>query len=110
MAVGIHENNTCVSDDPHTWTVLERSIGQGLKIFLFSAVSRPSLEPTQLPIHWVPVVMRLKREADQSLPSSAGVEDTSTPPYAFAARCLVKHRDNFTFTLTLMRDVALLHW
>jgi hypothetical protein len=26
---------------------------------------------------------------------------TSTPPYVFMAWCFVKHRDNFTFTLSI---------
>jgi hypothetical protein len=29
---------------------------------------------------------------------------TSTPQYIFMAWCLVKHRDNFTFTFTHTRD------
>jgi hypothetical protein len=41
-------------------------------------------------------------EADHSPPSSAEVKNawsyTSTPQYVFMAWCLVKHRDNFTFT------------
>jgi hypothetical protein len=43
------------------------------------------------------------READHSPSSSAEVKNawnyTSTPHYVFMAWCLVKHRDNFTFTL-----------
>jgi len=43
-----------------------------------TAVSTPALEPTQPPIHWVPlalspVVKRAGREADQSPPSSAEI-------------------------------------
>jgi len=30
---------------------------------------------------------------------------TSTPQYAFVAWCLVKHRDNFTFTFTFINNV-----
>jgi hypothetical protein len=41
-------------------------------------------------------------EADHSHPSSAEFKNvwsyTSTPQYIFMAWCLVKHRDNFTFT------------
>jgi hypothetical protein len=44
------------------------------------------------------------READHSPPSSAEVKNawsyTSTPQYAFMAWCLVKNRDNFTFTIS----------
>jgi hypothetical protein len=47
------------------------------------------------------------READHSPPSSAEVNNawsyTSTPQYIFMAWCLVKHRDNFTFTLPLFK-------
>jgi hypothetical protein len=50
-----------------------------------------------------PGVMRLGREADHS--PFTDVENawsyTSTPQYVFMAWCLVKHKDNFTFTLPL---------
>jgi hypothetical protein len=74
---------------------------------LFTTVSGTVLGPTQPPIQWVPgaLSLRLKRpgrEADHSPPSSAEVKNvwsyTSTPQYVFIAWCLVKHRDNFTFT------------
>jgi len=50
--------------------------------------------------------MRPGREADH-LPASSTEEKnawsyTSTPQYTFMAWCLVKHRDNFTFTFTLL--------
>jgi hypothetical protein len=52
-----------------------------------------------------PGVKRPGREADQSSPSNAEVKNalsyTSTPPYIVIAWYLVKHRDNFTFTLPL---------
>jgi hypothetical protein len=45
-------------------------------------------------------VRRPGREVDHSPPTSAEVKKmwiyTSTPPHAFLALCLVKHRDNFT--------------
>jgi hypothetical protein len=48
-------------------------------------------------------VKRPWREADHSPPSNAEVKNawsyTSTPQYVFMAWCLVKHGDNFTFTL-----------
>jgi hypothetical protein len=48
----------------------------------------------------------LEREADHSPPSNAEVKNawsyTSTPQYAFMAWCLVKHRDNFTFTFYVL--------
>jgi hypothetical protein len=50
-------------------------------------------------------VKRPGREADHSRPSSAEVKNTwsytSTPRYVFMTWCLVKHGDNFTFTLPL---------
>jgi hypothetical protein len=73
-------------------------------------MSTPALGPTQFPIQWVTRSLSLEvkrpvREADHSLPSSAEVKNawscTSTPQYAFIAWCLVKHRDNFTFTFYL---------
>jgi hypothetical protein len=80
---------------------------RGLGIFLFTTASRTALGPTQPPIQWVPGVLsvgvkRPGREADHSPPSSAEVKNawryTSTPQYVFMMWCLVKHRDNFTFT------------
>jgi len=68
--------------------------GKGLGIIIFTTVSRPSLEPTQHPIQWVPgalslAVKRPGSEADFSPPSIAGVKYawsyTSTPLYAFMA-------------------------
>jgi hypothetical protein len=51
-----------------------------------------------------PGVKRPGREADHSPSSRAEVKNawsyTSTPQYVFMAWCLVKHRDNFTFTFT----------
>jgi hypothetical protein len=79
-------------------------------IFLFTTTSRTALGPTQPPLQWVPGalsvgVKRPGREADHSPPSSAEVKNawsyTSAPQYVFMAWCLVKHRDNFTFTFTL---------
>jgi hypothetical protein len=52
---------------------------------------------------YFPRVKRPGREANHSPPSSAEVKSvwpyTSNPPFVFMAWCLVKHRDNFTFTL-----------
>jgi hypothetical protein len=45
-------------------------------------------------------------EADHSPLSSAKVKNawsyTSTPQYVFMLLCLVKHRDNFTFTFSMI--------
>jgi hypothetical protein len=58
-------------------------------------------------------VKRPGREADHSPPSSAEIENawsyTSTPQYVFMARCLVKHRDNFTFTLSEKQKKRFVH-
>jgi hypothetical protein len=84
----------------------------GLRIFLFTTVSRTTLGPTQPPIQWVPGALSLgvKRpvlEADHSPPSSAEIKTawryTSTPQYVFMAWCLIKHWDNFTFTLLYIK-------
>jgi hypothetical protein len=62
---------------------------QGLRIFLFTTMSRPNLGPTQPLIQWVLEtlslgVKQLGCEADHSLPSSAKVKNiwsyTFTPP------------------------------
>jgi hypothetical protein len=50
------------------------------KMSLYSTASRPSLEPTQLPMECVlealsPGIKRPWREADHSPPSSAGVKN-----------------------------------
>jgi hypothetical protein len=72
--------------------------------------SRLALESTKPPVQWVPGalspgVKRTGREADHSPPTSDEVKKmwiyTSTPPYAFMAQCLIKHRDKFTFILLL---------
>jgi hypothetical protein len=61
------------------------------------------------PIQWVPGALfpGIKwpgREADCSHPPSAEVKNawcnTSTSQYVFMTWCLVKHRENFTFTFT----------
>jgi len=71
-------------------------------------VSRPALGTTQPPLQWVTGALSLGvkqpwRDADQSHPSSAEVMRGATHPlphYVFMAWCcLVKYRDNFTFTL-----------
>jgi hypothetical protein len=56
-------------------------------------------------------VKRPGREADHSPPSSAEVKNawnyTSTlTDYVFMAWCLVKHRDNFTLTFTVLKIKA----
>jgi hypothetical protein len=65
------------------------------------------LGPTQLAIQLVPGALSLGvkrpgREADHSPPSSAEVEECVElylhSQYVFMAWCLVKYRDNFTFT------------
>jgi hypothetical protein len=85
-----------------------RFLGGGLGIILFTTVSGTALGPTQPPIQWVPAALSLEvkrpgREAYHSPPSSAEVMNawnyTFTPQYVFMAWCLVKHRDDFTFTL-----------
>jgi hypothetical protein len=75
------------------------------KIFLLSTASRSGLGPTLPPIQWVPGAISpgVKwpgREDDHSPPTSAVVKNTSI--YTSTWRSippLVKHRDNFTWTL-----------
>jgi hypothetical protein len=87
---------------------------QGLGIFLFTTASIMALGPTQPPIQWVPGALSLGlkwlgNEADHSPPSSAKVKNVwsyiSTPQYFFMVWCLVKHRDNFTFTFIIYQGI-----
>jgi hypothetical protein len=81
--------------------------GSRLGNFLFTAVSRPALGPTQTPIQWIPRalslgVKRRGREADHSPPSSAEVKNCvqlylhspNTPSWRGAK---LQNRDNFNF-------------
>jgi len=81
---------------------------QGQVSFLITSISRPVLGPTKPLILWVLRVLSLGvkqpgHEADHSPPSSAEIKNawscTSTPPYIFMAQCLIKHKNNFTFTI-----------
>jgi hypothetical protein len=98
------------------WTIVVLGFDSqwGPGIFLFTSASRRALGPTRPPIQWVPgalslEVKRLGREADHSPPSSAEVKNawsyTFTPQYVFMAWCLVKHRNNFTFTRVALQQV-----
>jgi hypothetical protein len=77
-------------------------------IVLFTTVCRTTLGLTQLSIQWVPGALSLgvkrpRREADHSHLMPRPRMRRAIPPllqYVFMAWCLVKHRDNFTFTLT----------
>jgi hypothetical protein len=84
---------------------------RGMRIFLFTTASRTALVPTQPPLQWVPealslAIKRPERESGHSPSSSAEVKNawnsTSTPQYIFVAWCSVKHRDNFTFTFSVL--------
>jgi hypothetical protein len=79
---------------------------RGLGIFLFTTVSRTALGPTQPPIQWVAGVLSLGVERPaRELTTHLHLVPRSRmhgaippfPQYIFMARCLVKHRDNFTF-------------
>jgi hypothetical protein len=68
--------------------------------------------PTQPPIQWVPGALSLRvkrpeREANNSPPFSAEVEECVElyfhSQYVFILWCLVKHRDNFTFTFRVVK-------
>jgi hypothetical protein len=83
-----------------------------LGIFLLAAASRPAVGPIELPTQIVrgilsPGAKRPGHEADHSPLYSADVKntwsDTSSPPYGFTSWCLVKYRDNFTFTFYARR-------
>jgi hypothetical protein len=78
--------------------------GQGL---FFSSPSRPDRlwGPPMVLMALSLGVKRPGREVDHSPPCNAEVKNswsyTPIPPYVFVAWCLIKHRDNFTFTFTL---------
>jgi hypothetical protein len=57
-----------------------------------------ALGPTQPPIQWIPGPLSLgvKRLGRGAVPP--------LPQYVFMAWCLVKHRDNFTFTFYRLED------
>jgi hypothetical protein len=78
----------------------------GLEIFLFTTVSRTAVGPTQSPMQWVtgalPLgVKRPGRESDTLLHLVTRSRlRRGIPPFPHTSSwCLVKHRDNFTFTL-----------
>jgi hypothetical protein len=79
-------------------------------IFVLTTASIEAPGPTHLPVQWVLCVLsgavnRPAREADNSSPSSAEVKNawscTSTHQYVLMPWYLIKHRDNFTFTLPM---------
>jgi len=85
----------------------DSSVGIATRLRAGRSGSRLALEPTHPPIQWIPGAISLGikrpgREADHSPTSSAEDKNawsyTSTPYYVFTAWCLVKHRDNFTFS------------
>jgi hypothetical protein len=81
----------------------------GQKIFLFFRASRPAQGSTQPPIQWVPgtLTQGVKwpgYEADHSPPPSAEVKHSGAMPQlhntpSWRAACLIKRKENFTFTL-----------
>jgi hypothetical protein len=84
----------------------DRGSRRGLGIFLFTTASRTALGPTQSPTQWVPGALSLcvkqtGRDADHSSP---------LPQYVLMAWCLVKHRDNFTFTFVEWTTVTFRGW
>jgi hypothetical protein len=84
---------------------------QELRIFLFFTAGCPYrlvAHPTSYPMNTGVISQGLKRprrEADHSPPSSAEVKNawscTSTHQYVFMAWYLIKHRENFTFSIIM---------
>jgi hypothetical protein len=84
-----------------------------VKNFLFSTSSRPTLGPTQPPIQWVlgalsPGLKKPGREADHLPPTRVEVKQHGSIhplPHtsSWSSAKLVKHRDNFAFTLVYKR-------
>jgi len=83
------------------------SLQRKLWLFLFLTAPRPALGPIQPPIQWVPEalflgVKRPERGADQL--SGAHINNAwsyASIPHTSSWLAL-KHRDNFTFTLSLL--------
>jgi len=85
--------------------------GRNRDFFLFSSASIPTLGSTQPCMKWITPLGVVWIWPPTS--TSAKLKNTwsynSAPPYVFMAWCLVKHRNNFTFTfcraiLLLMTD------
>jgi len=68
--------------------------------FLLATASRPALELTQPRAQWVlgTLTPGVKRSASVEVKNAWNY--TSTQQCFFMARCLIKHRDKFTFTFT----------
>jgi hypothetical protein len=80
-------------------------------MFLFATASKPARGPVSYPMG-TRRVMRPGREADHSSPTSSEVKNvwsyTFTPSNVFMAWCLVKSRNNFTFTFRQQQLLLLL--
>jgi hypothetical protein len=85
------------------WTikVTEFDSLQGQDMF-FSTASRPPLGTTQPPIQKLPRALspRVKHPGWSVQQTVILPRLSICPPYVFMARCLIKHRHNFTFTST----------
>jgi hypothetical protein len=94
-----------------SWVCIVISLRDGLPVFdsrqeqrffLFATVSRPTLGSTQPPLQWEsravsPGVKQPWREAQHSLPSSAGVRTCGAiPPHSRMSSWRGTYRDNFT--------------
>jgi hypothetical protein len=87
------------------WTTGFQFPAEAVMFFFFCSPLRPDRlrAPVPPPSQWVQeaLISSIKRpghEADHSLPYCAHVKNAWSPQFVFMARCLVKHRDNFTFT------------
>jgi hypothetical protein len=73
-----------------------------LEIFLLAATSRQALVPTQPPIQWIPKAFPRGWSGRGVKPTRMRGAIPLFPQYVFMVWCLVKHRDNFTFTSTFI--------
>jgi hypothetical protein len=93
------------------WTIGVRFPAGGVRIFLFDITSREDLGSTQYPLGSGGSVSGSGRGVKLTtplnfVPRSKNACCASTPQYAFMARCLVKHRDNFTILALLRHYLA----
>jgi hypothetical protein len=95
------------------WAMRRGSIpGKGKR---FSTLPKSASRPTQPPIQWVPgLYFRGSSGRGMKLITHLHLGRSqewwsSTPSYVFIPRCLIKHRDNFTFSSRFQRVLTMVY-